>query len=60
MQLSHEGGKPDLLRPFNTKDITKIAILQDLKALLDALHKGKAPVVPFHGITSLYSYIEEI
>ena len=53
MQLSHEGGKPDLLRPFNTKDITKIAILQDLKALLDALHKGKAPVVPFHEITSL-------
>jgi hypothetical protein len=22
--------------------------------------KGKAPVVPFHGITSLYNYFEEI
>ena len=60
MQQSHEGGKPELLRPFDSKDLTKIAILQDLKALSDALHKGKAPVVPFHGITSLYSFFEEI
>ena len=39
MQQSHEGGKPELLRPFDSKDLTKIAILQDLKALSDALHK---------------------
>ena len=49
-----------MLRPIDSEDLTKIAILQDLKALSDALHKGKAPIVPFHGITLLYSFFEEI
>ena len=28
--------------------------------LFRSIHKGKSPVVPFHGITSPYSYFEEI
>ena len=34
--------------------------LKEYHAKMAGLCKGKGPVFPFHGITSLYSYFEEI